>query len=197
MLRDLGKHWWVFLLRGVLAILFGIICFAMPGMALTVLVALFAAFALVDGVFTIIGAIKHREEVKHWWAYLLEGLLGVGIGVATWFWPGVTALALLYLIAFWAIATGIFEIVAAWKLREEIEGEWALGLAGVLSVVFGVLLIARPGAGALAVIWLIGVYAILFGILLIIVGFKVKGVRGTIEDVRDKVEDAVEAIRDE
>ena len=150
-----------------------------------------------DGVFTIIAAIRHREEVRHWWAYLLEGLLGVGIGVVTWFWPGITALALLYLIAFWAIATGIFEIIAAWKLREEITGEWALGLAGVLSVVFGVLLIARPGAGALAVIWLIGLYAILFGILLIIVGFKVKGVRGAIEDVRDRVEDAVEAMRDE
>ncbi len=196
MLRDLGKHWWVFLLRGVLAILFGIICFATPGMALTVLVALFAAFALVDGVFTIIAAIRHRDEVRHWWAYLLEGLLGVGIGVATWFWPGMTALALLFLIAFWAIATGIFEIIAAWKLREEIKGEWALGLAGVLSVVFGVLLIVRPGAGALAVIWLIGVYAILFGILMILVGFKVKGVRGAIEDAAEKVKDAADAIRD-
>jgi uncharacterized membrane protein HdeD (DUF308 family) len=187
MFENFGKHWWVFLLRGVLAILFGIICFAMPGMALTVLVALFAAFVLVDGVFTIVAAIKHRAEVKHWWAYLLEGLLGVGIGVATWFWPGITAMALLYLIAFWAIVTGIFEIVAAWKLREEIKGEWALGLAGVLSVVFGVLLIARPGAGALAVIWLIGVYAILFGILLIIVGFKVKGVRGKLEHTAEAI----------
>lgn len=187
MLKDLGKHWWVFLLRGIFAILFGIAAFVWPGMTLLVLVALFAAFVLVDGVVTIIAAIKHREEVKHWWAYLLEGILAIAIGVATWFWPGITAMALLFLIAFWAIATGIFKIIAAWKLREEIKGEWALAFAGLLSVAFGVLLLVRPGAGALAVIWLIGFFAILFGILLIIVAFKVRRVHSKIEDVVERV----------
>jgi uncharacterized membrane protein HdeD (DUF308 family) len=178
MLNDFGKHWWVFLLRGIVAILFGIGTFVWPGMALVVLVAMFAAFTFVDGVAAVIASIRHRTEVKHWWAYLLEGLLGVGVGVVTWFWPGITALALLFMIAFWAIATGIFEIIAAWKLREEITGEWALGLAGALSVAFGVVLVLRPGAGALAVVWLIGVYAVVFGILLTVVAFKLRGSRG-------------------
>ena len=182
MLNDFGKHWWVFLVRGIVAILFGIGTFVWPGMALVVLVVMFAAFTFVDGVATVIASIRHRTEVKHWWAYLLEGLLGVGVGVVTWFWPGITAMALLFLIAFWAIATGIFEIIAAWKLREEISGEWALGLAGLLSVAFGVLLLLRPGAGALAVVWVIGVYAIVFGILLTVVAFKLRGWRAGLKD---------------
>jgi uncharacterized membrane protein HdeD (DUF308 family) len=186
----------VFLLRGFVAILFGICAFAWPGMTLIVLVALFAAFVFVDGVATLIAAITHRGEVKHWWAYLLEGLLGIGVGVATWFWPGLTAMVLLFLIAFWAVATGLFEIIAAWKLREEIRGEWALAIAGLLSVAFGVMLFVRPGAGALAVVWVIGLYAVLFGILLLAVAFKLRALQSKIEDVTERVAETADSVKD-
>jgi uncharacterized membrane protein HdeD (DUF308 family) len=175
MLSALTRHWWIFLVRGALAILFGLGAFFWPGITLAALVVLFGAFAFADGFMTLVAAIQGRNVIRHWWLYLLEGLAGIGAGVLTFFWPGITAVVLLAFIAAWAIITGILEIAAAIRLRKEIEGEWALGLSGVLSILFGLILMARPGAGALAVVWIIGAYAIAFGVVMILLSFRLRG----------------------
>jgi uncharacterized membrane protein HdeD (DUF308 family) len=169
----LARAWWLILLRGIFAVLFGVLAFAWPGITLASLVLLFGAYAFVDGVFALIGAVRGGGR-EPWWLLVLEGLVGIGIGALTIFAPGVTALALLFYIAIWAIATGVLEIAAAVAVRKEIEGEWLLILSGLASVAFGALLIARPGAGALAVLWLIGAYALAFGVLLVLASFKVR-----------------------
>ncbi len=161
--------------RGVLAVVFGILALIWPGLALEALVILFGAFALVDGVFAIAAAIRAAERKRTWWPFVVEGLAGIALGVVAFVWPGITALALLYVIAAWAVVTGIFEIAAAIRLRREIRGEWLLALAGIASVGFGVLVAVFPGAGALAVVWGIGAYAILFGVLLLALGIRLRG----------------------
>lgn len=133
---------------------------------------LFGVYVMADGILGAWMAIAGRKEHEHWWVLLLGGLLGIGI--LTFVAPGITALVLLFYIAAWAIATGVLEIVAAIRLRKEIEGEWLLILGGLVSVVFGGLLMIQPGAGALALIWLIATYAVVFGILLVILAFKVR-----------------------
>jgi uncharacterized membrane protein HdeD (DUF308 family) len=171
----LARSWWALALRGLAAVLFGIMAFAWPGMTLGVLVLLYGAYALVDGVLAIIAAVAGRTSGMPWWALLLEGVLGITVGILTFAWPGITALVLLYLIAAWAVATGVFEVVAAIRLRREIRGEWLLALSGIISVLFGIALVINPVGGALAVVWLIGAYAIAFGILLIALGFRLRG----------------------
>ena len=171
----LGRYWWMTLLRGVIAILFGIALFIQPGISLLALTILFGAYALADGVFNLVNAIGGRRENENWWVLLLVGLAGIGVGVLTLMNPGLTALVLLFYIAIWAIGTGLLEIVAAIRLRKEIEGELWLGLAGALSIAFGILLIARPAAGALAVLWMIGGYTIALGVVLVLLAFKVRG----------------------
>lgn len=175
MLSMMSRYWWLVVLRGVFAILFGVLAFIWPGITIGALVILFGAYALVDGVSSVITAIMHRQENDRWWVVLLEGIAGIVFGVLTFLWPAITAVVLLVFIAVWAILTGILEVVAAIRLRKEIEGEWALGLAGVLSLIFGIIMLLRPGAGALALIWVIGSYAILFGVLLIYLGFRLRG----------------------
>jgi len=179
--ETLSRNWWVLLLRGIVAILFGALTFLQPGISLASLLLLFGAYALADGVLAAWTAITHRKDRENWWVLLLEGLVGIGVGALALIKPGLTALALLFYIAIWAITTGVLEIVAAVRLRKEIEGEWALILAGLASVAFGVLLMARPGSGALAVLWIIGSYALVFGVLLVILAFKVKGLAKKIE----------------
>ena len=173
----LSRYWWVLLLRGIVAIVFGVLAFVWPGITLASLVLVFGAYALVDGVFAIVGAIRGGGR-EPWWLLVLEGLVGIGIGVLTLFAPGITALALLFYIAIWAIATGVLEIGAAIALRKEIEGEWLLALGGLASVGFGALLVARPGEGALAVLWIIGAYALVFGALLVLLSFRARKLRG-------------------
>ena len=170
----LARNWWALALRGLFAVLFGIMAFAWPGITLAALVLLYGAFALADGIFAIVAAVVGMPRGMPWWALLLEGVTGIAVGILTFFWPGITALALLYLIAAWALVTGVFEIAAAIRLRKEIQGEWLLALSGVLSVLFGLALVVYPGAGALAVIWLIGAYAIASGVLLIVLGFRLR-----------------------
>ena len=170
----LARNWWALALRGLVAVLFGLACFVWPLPTLMVLVLLYGAYALADGVFAVAAALAGRAQGSHWWALLLEGLLGIAVGVITFFWTDITAVALLYLIAFWAIVTGILEIVAAVRLRAYIAGEWALALSGVLSILFGLLLLIWPGATALALIWVIGAYAILFGILLFALAWRLR-----------------------
>ena len=170
---ELARHWWVIALRGLVAVLFGILAFAWPGMTLAALVLLFGAYALVDGVLGIVAALRGESEQR--WAMLIEGVVGVLAGLAAFAWPDLTALVLLYIIAFWAILTGALEIFAAIRLRQVIDNEWALILGGALSVLFGVILVVAPGAGALAVVWLIGAYALVFGVVLLALSWRLRG----------------------
>lgn len=174
MLATVARSWWTLVLRGVLAVVFGVVAWVAPGLTIGALILLFGAYALVDGAFALVAAFSPGGERRRW-PLVLEGILGIGAGIAAVVWPGLTALALLYVIAAWALITGLFEIMAAVELRREIDNEWLLGLAGLASIVFGLLLIVRPGAGALALTWLIGVYAVLFGVLLIALGFRLRG----------------------
>jgi uncharacterized membrane protein HdeD (DUF308 family) len=171
----LRRSWWLLLLRGIAAIAFGVLTWVQPAVSLAALVLLFGAYSLVDGVFGSWAAIAGRKDHEQWWVLLIWGLTGIGIGILTFLAPGITALALLFYIAAWAIATGVLEIVTAIRLRKEIQGEWMLILAGLASVVFGFLLLVQPGAGALAVLWLIATYAIVFGVLLVLLAFKARG----------------------
>jgi uncharacterized membrane protein HdeD (DUF308 family) len=171
----LSRNWWLVVLRGVLGIAFGIITFVAPAISLAALVLLFGAYAFADGVFAVASAVRRRGTTDRWWVLLLEGLVGIGAGLVTLFLPGITAIVLLYIIAGWAVATGILELVAAVRLRKEIEHEWLLALSGIASVVFGVLIALFPGAGALALVIWIGAYAFVFGALLVALGFRLRG----------------------
>jgi len=173
MVRTLAQHWWVVLLRGLAAIAFGLIAFARPGIGIQVLVLVWGAYALVDGLFEIMAGARTKYT-----SLVILGVLGVAAGIVTFFWPGITAVALLYIIAFWAIFAGILQIAAAIRLRKEVQGEWLWILSGVCTVILGVLLIANPGAGALSVMWLIASFAVAWGILLVILAFKLKGLAG-------------------
>jgi uncharacterized membrane protein HdeD (DUF308 family) len=174
MLKQLTHNWWAVLLRGVVAILFGAIALVWPGLTLEVLVLFFGAYVLVDGVFAIIAALTHRTGHDRWWVLLLEGLVGIAAGIITFFLPGVATLALIYIIALWAIVTGVLEIIAGIGLRKEIQGEWLLAISGIVSLGLGVLLLVFPSAGEVTIIWLIGVYAILFGLMLLGLGLRLR-----------------------
>lgn len=174
MLNLLARNWGWVMLRGVAALIFGLLTLFNPRISLVALVILFGAYAIVDGVATIISAIANRQGERHWAALLLEGLVSLAIGIVTFLWPGITALALLFLIAAWAVITGVTEIVTAIRLRSAIRNEWLMILAGALSVVFGILLFLAPGPGALAVALWIGAYAVIFGILLIVLAFRLR-----------------------
>ena len=159
MVAALVRNWWVIALRGLFAIIFGVGALLWPGLTLRVLITLFGSYALVNGIFTVIGGLAPQGENRRRWVVLLEGIAGIILGVLTFFYPGITALALLYLIAAWALVTGIFEIIAGILLPRIITGEWLTILSGIASVIFGLLLFFFPGAGALSLTWLIGVYA--------------------------------------
>jgi len=174
MVNVLARNWWTFLIRGIAAVIFGVLALAMPGIALVVLVLLFGAYALVDGVFALIGAVRAAEAHERWAHLLFVGIFGILVGVITFFYWQITAFALLYLIAAWAIVTGILELVGSFELRRYMPGEFWWLLAGLESIAFGVLLILRPGSGALAVIWIIAFYAILFGGFLIGLAFRLR-----------------------
>jgi len=172
MLIVFTSSWWALVLRGLAAIGFGVLAFLWPHITLTAFVFLWGAYALVDGVLAIAAGVKSHGENKRWWVLLLEGVLGVAAGVIAFVIPGITALVLLIVIAAWAMVTGVFEIAAAIQLRKFIKGEWLLALAGVASVLFGFALLLNPGAGAIALVWLIGAYSIVFGVLLIGLGLR-------------------------
>ena len=173
-MNSLTHNWWLVVLRGVAAILFGLAAFAWPGLTLLVLITLFAVYAIIDGFIAVVTGLSHTHDSPRWWVFLLEGLVGIGIGVAALVWPGVTTLAILAMIAAWAILTGVLEIVAAVRLRREINNEWFLALGGFLSVGVGILLIAQPVAGTLAVIWMIGAYELVAGVVWIALGFRLR-----------------------
>jgi uncharacterized membrane protein HdeD (DUF308 family) len=177
MFNLMAQNWWTLALRGLVAVLFGIAAFIWPGITLWALVTLFGAYALVDGIFALVAAFTRNVERQRWWALLFEGIVGVGVGILTFMWPGLTALGLLYLIAFWAILTGVFEVITAIRLRREITGEWIMALIGVLSIVFGVLLVAHPLAGALSLVWMIGAFVLAMGVLMIALAFRLRSLR--------------------
>jgi uncharacterized membrane protein HdeD (DUF308 family) len=174
MLHTLTANWWALALRGLVAVLFGLLTIFLPGITLVTLVLLFGAYALVDGVFNVIAFFR---VASHQWALLVEGLVGIVAGLLTFAWPAITAFALLYLIAFWAILTGIFEVVAGIRLRKTIANEWLLLLMGFLSLLFGLLILFAPGTGALAIVLWIGAYALVFGVFLLALAFRLRGHR--------------------
>jgi uncharacterized membrane protein HdeD (DUF308 family) len=167
----LARNWWLILLRGLAAIIFGLLTFAWPGLTLVTLVLLYGAFSFLDGIFSIIAAVKGGTPMPRWWLALV-GLLGIGVGVITVLWPQITGFVLLLFIAGWAIASGVLQIIGAIKLRKEMEGEWLLIASGVLSVLFGIGVILFPGAGALSLALVIGAFAVAYGVLLI--GFALR-----------------------
>jgi uncharacterized membrane protein HdeD (DUF308 family) len=164
-----GQRWWMLLLRGLLAVLFGIVAFAMPVWTILVLTTVFAAFALIDGIIAVMAGVHAR-----WPLLIVLGVIGILAGLFAFFYPGPTAVTLLFIIAAWAIVRGAAEIAAAVQLRKVIPNEWSLILGGIFSVLFGVLLFANPAAGAISVIWIIGTYAIIIGLLLVYAAFRVK-----------------------
>src|SRR6267143_4339736 len=173
-------NWWLLALRGLVAVLFGVLAFMWPGATLITLVWLFGVFALLNGILSLVLAAKTPKGYPKVGSLILGGLLGILAGLLAFVMPGITALGLLILIAAWAIATGVMELVAAVRLRKIINNEWLLILAGIASVIFGVILLFQPAAGALALIWLIAAWAVVFGILLMVLAFRMRNWKGLI-----------------
>jgi uncharacterized membrane protein HdeD (DUF308 family) len=174
MLELLSRNWWTLVLRGVAAIVFGLLAWFYPGVTLAVLVLFFGVYVLIDGLIALFAAFSKRVPEDSRWLVGLLGALGVLIGVLTLWKPAAAAVALLLYIAAWSLVMGVLQIVAAIRLRKEIEGEFWLGLAGALSIALAVLILVRPGVGALSLIWIIAGYAVLYGVTLLMLGFKVK-----------------------
>ena len=170
----LARHWWAVGLRGLAALIFGILALLVPSITLIVLIAFFGAYALIDGLIALFVAIRGRPHARNWGWLLVEGIAGILIGIITFRWPGVTALVLLAFIAIWAIVTGIMEIFQAIELRRVINNEWLLILSGVASLLFGLILIVFPRTGALALIVVIGLYAIIYGLLLLTLAWRLR-----------------------
>ena len=169
--------WWMLALRGTSAIVFGLLTFFMPGITLTFLLILFAGYCFLDGIFAMLAALTNQRKSSsgpRWWVLYLQGVASVGTGAIALFWPEVTSLVLLYLIAAWTIVTGILGIITAVRLRKEIEGEWYMIGAGLLSIIFGCILVFFPTTGALVVVWWIGMFALAYGAMLLFLGFWVR-----------------------
>lgn len=178
MLSAICNKWWVFLLNGIAAILFGIMAFVWPGVTLLTLILLFGFYCIADGIAAIFASFARSEATGgSWWQMLLLGAISLIAGVVAIAWPGISAAALLFVIAGWAIIHGVFEIAAAIALRKVIDHEWMLVVAGIVSILFGIVLVAQPAAGALVVIWWIGAFAILRGIFLAALAFKLRKIR--------------------
>jgi len=173
MVHALAKNWWLLLLRGIAAIIFGLLAFAWPGLTLVTLILFYCAFVLVDGVLAVIAAITGGVPGSRWWLAII-GLLGIAAGLVTFMMPGLTAVLLLLFIAGWAIATGVFQIIGAIKLRKEIDNEWLLILGGIISVLFGVSMMLAPGAGALALVWVIGAYSVVIGAIFVALALRLR-----------------------
>ncbi|MBR1216169.1 HdeD family acid-resistance protein [Bradyrhizobium sp. JYMT SZCCT0180] len=173
MVHALAKNWWLLLLRGIAAIVFGLLAFAWPGLTLVTLILFYGAFALVDGALAVVAAITGGAPGSRWWLAII-GLLGIAAGLVTFMMPGLTAIVLLFFIAGWAIATGVLQIIGAIKLRKEIDNEWLLILGGIISVLFGVSMVLAPGAGALALVWVIGAYSVVIGAIFVALALRLR-----------------------
>jgi len=175
MVHVLARNWWALLIRGIAAVIFGILAFLWPGNTIVVLVILFGAYAFVDGVFAIVAAVRAAQAHERWWPFVLEGIVGLLIAAVTIYDLRLTAIALYFTIAAWAFITGILEISAAIQLRKTIANEWLLILAGICSILFGVLMLWHPIAAALAIVWIIATYAVVFGVIMIALAFRLRG----------------------
>ena len=175
LLHAMAKAWWLVLLRGIASIVFGVLAFAWPGLTLVTLVLFYGAFALVDGVIALVAAFTGGAKPLPTWWLVVIGLLGIAAGIVTFVMPGITAILLVLFMGVWALVHGIFEIIGAIQLRKEIDNEWMLILSGVVSVLFGVIVLIAPGAGALGLIWAIAAYSIVFGISFVALAFRLKG----------------------
>jgi uncharacterized membrane protein HdeD (DUF308 family) len=174
MVNALARNWWALLIRGIAAVIFGVLAFAWPGATIVAIIILFGAYAFVDGVFAIVAAVRAAQSHERWWPFLLEGIVGIAIAAIVYFEPRVAGLALYLTVAAWAFITGILEIAAAIQLRKQIANEVWLILGGILSLLFAGLMIWRPGSAAIAIVWVIGAYAIMFGIAMIALSFRLK-----------------------
>lgn len=172
--KVLAQYWWSFYVRGIIAIIIGLTALFLPGITLEILAILIGAFFLVDGVFSIAASLGSKSSGERWRIFILEGIVGVIIGILTFLWPEVTIMALVLLVSAWAFFTGILELAASFKLRQVIENEWLLTLSGIISIIFALVLLISPWKAAIVLIWLLGLYAIFFGILLIFLGRKLK-----------------------
>ena len=181
MLTSISRNWWLVALRGALAVVFGIAAFVWPGITFSVLVLLFGAYAFIDGLVVLGFGLLAAGDHEQWWPLVLGGIVGIAVGVLTFMQPAAMALALVFVIGAWAIVTGLLEIVAAIRLRDVITGEWLMGFSGLLSIVFGVLVLAQPGSGALALVFLFGFYAILAGISQIGLGWRLRGLAEVVQ----------------
>jgi uncharacterized membrane protein HdeD (DUF308 family) len=172
--QTLVQNWWLFLLRGILGIIFGLIALIFPGPTMLSLVLLFSAYMLVDGIFAIVSAVRAiRRREDRWGLLIVEGLLNIAVGILAFLWPGITVIAFVILVAAWAIVSGGLMTAAGFRLNVD-HGRWWLILGGLLSIAFGVLLIIAPLIGAVVLTWWIGAYAIAFGVALIIFSFKLR-----------------------
>jgi uncharacterized membrane protein HdeD (DUF308 family) len=171
----LARVWWAFMLRGLLSLVFGIVVLLFPGIGLEAIVLVVAAWLIIDGAAELIGAWRTRGQ-KNWWVGVLGGIAGIVIGFLAALVPDITALALLYLVAAWAIVTGVLQIIAAIRLREQVTGELWMGLAGLLAILFGLYLVIFPGAGLLSLLWLVGLFAIAFGVFMLMLGWRLRGI---------------------
>lgn len=169
---QLAGAWWLVLIRGICAIIFGILALVWPGLTIYTLVIFFGAYAIVSGAFTLFSAFRHDVESKTW--LIVSGVVGILAGLVAFIWPGMTTLVLLYIIAFWAIFAGVAEIIGGIRLRKIIDNEWMLIVGGVLSVIFGILLLIWPATGALTLTWLIGLFAVMYGIAMVFLSFRMK-----------------------
>jgi uncharacterized membrane protein HdeD (DUF308 family) len=172
----LKAHWWALLIRGIIAVLFGVACFLLTGAAIFALAIWIGIFFILDGIFMIVGAVRSASasHTSHWWWQLLGGIVGIIAGVLTFMWPGITALTLAIFVGAWAIVTGAFELATAIRLRSALPNEWLWIINGILSVILGLLIFVFPGAGLVGLVWLLGFYAILAGIALITLSFRLR-----------------------
>ncbi len=182
MLASLNRNWWLFMVRGFAAVLFGAISLFMPGLTLAALVISFGVFAIVSGAATAYHAFNARHEQHDWWVQLMEGFVGVVAGILTLTWPDIASLGLLFFIAAWAISSGLLQIVTAFQLRKEIDNEWMLGISGLLSILFGLFIIRFPLGGVLAIASIIGIYAMAYGILMFALGWRYYDRQGQEQD---------------
>ena len=166
-----SNYWWLVLLRGIVAILFGIAALAWPGPTLTFFIYLFAGFAVIDGIIAAVTALQERQAHPNWWLRLVGGIVGIILGLVVFFWPAETLLILFYLIAAWAIVTGIMTVISAFS-RYRAGQEWTLVVSGVLSILLGLIMAAHPIPTILLVVWLIGVFAIVYGIVQLVRAFQ-------------------------